>query len=131
MRINKVQFTPCGRPISVHGVVNVFVTGASPTTLINLNPRESNWCKDMQRPRFLSNSLSQYSTHYVEFSLKIVAKSSKLKLEMVSFLVIIRQPSKVGEQWHAWFALDLAGLKMDTITGEMSDISLHLSMQVM
>ncbi|CAK9059129.1 Solute carrier family 35 member B1, partial [Durusdinium trenchii] len=27
---------------------------------------------------FLSNSLSQYSTHYVEFSLKIVAKSSKL-----------------------------------------------------
>ncbi|CAJ1446455.1 unnamed protein product, partial [Effrenium voratum] len=27
---------------------------------------------------FLSNSLSQYSTHYVEFTLKIVAKSSKL-----------------------------------------------------
>ncbi|CAL1164907.1 unnamed protein product [Cladocopium goreaui] len=33
--------------------------------------------------RFLSNSLSQYSTHYVEFSLKIVAKSSKLMPTML------------------------------------------------
>lgn len=32
---------------------------------------------------FLSNSLSQYSTHYVEFSLKIVAKSSKLMPTML------------------------------------------------
>ena len=29
--------------------------------------------------RFLSNGLSQYSTHHVEFTVKIVAKASKLQ----------------------------------------------------
>ena len=29
---------------------------------------------------FLSNGLSQYATHYVEFTVKIVMKSSKLPL---------------------------------------------------
>lgn len=68
----------------------------------------------MQRLRFLSNSLSQYSTHYVEFSLKIVAKSSKLKLDIVSFLVIILQPSKENNGMHSLHLI--AGLKMDIIS---------------
>jgi len=61
--------------------------------LLPLLRQQSSWVKSPWRSWwpfvaisamvFLSNSLSQYATHYVEFSLKIVAKSSKLMPTML------------------------------------------------